>query len=69
VHVEEYAYFVYSFAKRWFGNMDNMMSNCDVTNSSHQIQMTTMHMPLNETCPMKLFWVCHWLWKYFRWFL
>jgi len=55
VHVEEYAYFVYSFAKRWFGNMDNMMSNCDVTNSSHQIQMTTMHMPLNETCPMKLF--------------
>jgi len=27
--------------KRWFGNME-MTSNCDVTNSAHQMQMTTM---------------------------
>jgi len=27
--------------KRWFGNME-MTSNCDVTNSAHQIQMTTI---------------------------
>ena len=27
--------------KRWFGNME-MTSNCDVTNSEHQIQMTTI---------------------------
>jgi len=27
--------------KRWFGNM-SMTSNCDVTNSAHQIQMTTI---------------------------
>ena len=31
--------------KGWFGNMD-MTSNCDVTNSVHQTQMTT---------------VCHWM--------
>jgi len=31
--------------KRWFGNM-NMTSNCDVTKSAHQIQMTT---------------ICHWM--------
>jgi len=30
--------------KRWFGNV-NTTSNCDVTNSAHQIQMTT---------------ICHW---------
>jgi len=29
-----------------FGNM-TMTSNCDVTNSAHQIQMTTI-LPLNE---------------------
>ena len=37
--------------KRWFGNT-NVTSNCDVTNSSHQIQMTT---------------ICHWMnlpWKF-----
>jgi len=37
--------------KRWFGTM-NMTSNCDVTNSAHQIQITT---------------TCHWmnpLWKF-----
>ena len=38
--------------KRWFGNM-SMTSNCDVTNSAHQIQMTT---------------ICHWMkpppWKF-----
>jgi len=27
--------------KRWFGNR-NMASNCDVTNSKHQIQITTI---------------------------
>ena len=32
-------------SKRWFGNM-NMTSNCDVTNSGHQMQMTT---------------TCHWM--------
>jgi len=26
---------------RWFGNIE-MTSNCDVTNSAHQIQMTTI---------------------------
>jgi len=31
--------------KRWLGNM-NTTSNCDVTNSAHQMQMTTM---------------CHWM--------
>ena len=38
--------------KRWFGNR-TMTSNCDVTNSAHQIQMTTL---------------CHWMnrppWKF-----
>jgi len=34
-----------NFAKIWFENM-NMTSNCGVTNSAHQIQMTT---------------ICHWM--------
>jgi len=41
-----------NFAKTLFGNM-NMMPKCDVTNSTHQIQMTT---------------ICHWMksppWKF-----
>jgi len=31
-----------NFAKRWFGNM-NMTSNCDVTKTAHQKQMTTIY--------------------------
>jgi len=30
-----------NITKRWFGNM-KMTSNCDFTNSAHQIQMTTI---------------------------
>jgi len=42
VRVEKYALFCQQTSpKRWFGNMD-MTSNCDVTNSAHQIQMTTI---------------------------
>jgi len=37
--------------KRWFGNME-MMSNCDVTNSEHQIQMTTIR-PWTKPPPWK----------------
>ena len=43
--------------KRWFGNM-NMLSNCDVTNSAHQKQMTTICHWMNP--PMKIFCVHHW---------
>jgi len=47
VDVEKYAYYVKQTSpKGWFGNM-NMTSNCDVTNSAHQTQMTTT--PLNDT--------------------
>ena len=42
VRIEKYALFCQQTSpKRWFGNMD-MSSNCDVTNSAHQIQMTTI---------------------------
>jgi len=37
----------------------NMTANCDVTNSAHQIQMTTV-CHLNES-PNKIFCVRHWL--------
>jgi len=43
--------------KRWFGNMT--MTHCDVTNSAHQIQMTTIRRGMNP--PMKIFCVRHWL--------
>jgi len=36
----------------------NMTSNCDVTNSAHQMQIYH-HLPLNEP-PMKIFCVRHW---------
>jgi len=42
VDVERYALLCQETSpKRWFGNME-MTSNCDVTNSEHQIQMTTI---------------------------
>jgi len=41
VDVEKYAYYVNKQPKRWFGNME-ITSICDVTNSAHQIQMTTV---------------------------
>jgi len=42
VRVEKYALLCQQTSpKRWYGNMD-MTSNCDVTNSAHQIQMTTI---------------------------
>jgi len=44
--------------KRWFGNM-NMTSNCDVTNSTHQIQMTTICHWMSPP-PMKIFCVRQW---------
>jgi len=44
--------------KRWFGNR-TMTSNCDVTNSAHQIQMTTLCHWMNP--PMKSFCVRHWM--------
>jgi len=44
--------------KRWFGNR-TMTSFCDVTNSAHQIQMTTLCRWMNS--PMKSFCVRHWL--------
>ena len=44
--------------KLWFGNME-MTSNCDFTNSAHQIQMTTIW-PWTKTPPMKIFCVRHW---------
>jgi len=43
--------------KRWFVNM-NMTSNRDVTNSAHQIQMTTICHWMNP--PRKNFCVRHW---------
>ena len=42
---------------RWFGNM-NMTSNCDVTNTAHQKQMTTICHWMKT--PMKIFCVRHW---------
>jgi len=39
--VEEHAYYVDKPPKRWFGKM-NITSNCDVTNNTYQIQMTTI---------------------------
>ena len=48
VRVEKYALLCQQTSpKRWFGNMD-MTSNCDVTKSAHQIQMTTIW-PLTQT--------------------
>ena len=45
--------------KRWFGNR-TMKSNCDVTNSAQQIQMSDDYpMSLNETPPKKIFCVRH----------
>jgi len=42
VRVEKYTLFCQQTSpKRWFGNM-YMTSNCDVTNSAHQIKMTTI---------------------------
>jgi len=42
VDVEKYALLCQETSpKRWFGNME-MTSNYDVTNSEHQIQMTTI---------------------------
>jgi len=42
VDVEKYALLRQQTSpKRWFGNMQ-MTSNCDVTNSAHQMQMTTI---------------------------
>ena len=42
VDVEKYALLCQEASpKRWFGNME-MTSNCDVTNSEHQIHMTTI---------------------------
>ena len=43
--------------KRWFGNR-TMTSFCDVTNSTHQIQMTTLCRWMKP--PMKSFCVRHW---------
>ena len=43
--------------KRWFGNR-TMTSNCDVTNSAQQIQMTTLCHSMNPP-PMKIFCVRH----------
>jgi len=58
VRVEKYALFSQQTSpKRWFGNMD-MTSNCDVTNSADQIQMTTIW-PWTKTSPMKIFCVRH----------
>jgi len=47
--------------KRWFGNT-NMTSNCDVTNSAHQMQMTTICHWMKP--PIKIFCVRHWLSPY-----
>jgi len=42
VDVEKYALlYQQTSPKHWFGKME-MTSNCDVTNSAHQIQMTTL---------------------------
>jgi len=52
VRVEKYALLCQQTSpKRWFGKMD-MTSNCEVTNSAHQIQMTTIW-PWTETPPWK----------------
>jgi len=48
-----------NITKRWFGNM-KMTSNCDFTNSAHQIQMTTYD-PEGNPPPMKIFCVRHWM--------
>jgi len=47
-----------NFAKTLFGNM-NMTSNCDVTNSEHQIQKTSICQWMNPPT-MKYFCVRHW---------
>ena len=53
VDVEQYAFLCQQTSpKRWLGNME-MTSNCDVTNSAHQIQMTTTW-PLTNPPPWKL---------------
>jgi len=44
--------------KRWFGNR-TMTSNCNVTNSAQQIQMTTLCHWMKPP-PMKIFCVRHW---------
>jgi len=42
VDVEQYAYYVNKLRQNvGFGNME-MTSNCDVTNSAHQMPMTTI---------------------------
>ena len=52
VDVEKYGLLCQgSSPKRWFGNME-MASNCDVTNSEHQMQMTTTW-PWTKTPPWK----------------
>ena len=51
VDVEKYAWLCQQTSpKRWFGNIE-MTSNCDVTNSEHQIQMTTIR-PWTKPPPM-----------------
>jgi len=45
--IEKRTYYVNKLRQNVVGNR-TMTSNCDVTNSAHQIQMTTQ-MPLNET--------------------
>ena len=58
VDVEKYAWLCQETSpKRWFVNME-MTSNCDVTNSEHQIQMTTIR-PWTKTPPMKIFCARH----------
>jgi len=58
VDVEKYAYYINKpRQKRWFGNM-TMTPNCDVTNSAHLIQMTTICHWMKS--PMEIFCVRHW---------
>jgi len=52
-----------TWPKRWFGNM-HMTSNCDVTNSAHQIQITTachwLKSPVKIFCERHCFAMLHW---------
>jgi len=60
VDVENYAWLCQETSpKRWFGNME-ITSNCDVTNSEHQIQMTTIW-PWTKAPTMKIFCERHWV--------
>jgi len=57
--VEEHAYYVNKRRAKTLVWKKNLTSNCDVTNSAHQIQMTSTSHWMKT--PIKIFCVRHWV--------